>query len=194
MTSLSTGSTLIWFLADLEAVAAHYAETTAWHFLIACFKACDLDIAEFLRNTPKEVQSKEQEIMRDAGELRERVRRQCDDVTRARRKLRQALGNGGQQKVETPLHRTADARAVFERAASRANFRNDKLRPADLFDSLMEWIVQGPIEGKLTEFADELLGIPPRHPAPGQRDGGPQKPDAEGHKAVAGVAPGEKKA
>jgi hypothetical protein len=161
MTSLSTGSTLIWFLADLEAVAAHYAETTAWHFLLACFKACDLDIAEFLRNTPKEVQSKKQEIMRDAGELRERVLRQCDDVATARRKLRQALGNGGQQKVETPLHRTADARAVFKRAAIRANFRNDKLRPADLFDSLMEWIVQGPIEGKLTR----VRGRTARHPS-----------------------------
>ena len=45
------GSTLIWFLAELEATAAYYSETTAWHFVIACFKLCDHDTAKFLLKT-----------------------------------------------------------------------------------------------------------------------------------------------
>ena len=66
MNSLSPGSTLIWFLAEFEAIAAHYPETTAWHFMIACFKLCDLDVEEFLRYTPEEAQDKREEIVGDA--------------------------------------------------------------------------------------------------------------------------------
>ena len=132
MNTLSPGSTLIWYLAEFEAIAAHYPEMTAWHFVIACFKLCDLDVEKFLRHAPEEAMSKRDEIMSDAQGLKEQVSRTCDAVAVARRRLRQALGKGGQERSGAPLHRTAAARAVFGRAANLAHFRNDTLRPVDL--------------------------------------------------------------
>ena len=189
MNTLSPGSTLIWFLAEFEALAAHYPETTAWHFLVACFKLCDLDVEEFLRHAPEEAQSKREEIIRDAQGLKEQVSRRCGAVTMARRRLRQALGKGGQERADEPLHRTAEARAVFERAANLAHFRNDKLRPADLFDALLEWMAQAPHEGKLAEFAGDVL-LKIQHPP--EPEGEPRRPDDDGHKAVKGIAPARK--
>ena len=190
MPMISHGSTLIWFIAELEATAANYSETTAWHFVIACFKLCDLDIEEFLRSAPEDAQSKREEMMRDAGALKELVwRRSCDDVTILRRRLRKALGKGGEQKVGGPLHRTAAARAVFDSAASVAQRRNDKLRPVDLFDALLEWIAQAPHEGRLAEFAGDLLV---RIQRPPKSEGEPRQPNDAGHKAVKGVAPARK--
>ncbi len=77
MATLSTGSTLIWFLAEFEALAAHYPETTAWHFLVASFKLCDLDVEEFLRSAPEEAQKKRQEIIDGAQGLKDEVERRC---------------------------------------------------------------------------------------------------------------------
>ena len=65
----------------IGATAAHYPETTAWHFVIACFKLCDLDVEEFLRHAPEEAQNKREEIIRDAQGLKEQVSRTCDAVT-----------------------------------------------------------------------------------------------------------------
>lgn len=189
MNTLSPGVTLLWFLAEFEALAAHYTETTAWHFLVASFKLCDLDVEEFLRSAPEEAQNKRQEIMDDAQGLKEDVERRCGAVTMARRRLRQALGKGRQPDAEAPLHRSAAARAVFERAAILAHFRNDKLRPVDLFNTLLEWVAQSPHEGKLAEFAVDML-LRLQHP-PG-RENEPGRSKAEGHKAVKGVAPARK--
>ena len=189
MATLSAGSTLIWFLAEAEAFAGHYPETTTWHFMIACFKLSDLDVEEFLRHAPEEAMNKRDEIMSDAQGLKEQVSRKCGAVTITRRRLRQALGKGGQERADEPLHRTAAARAVFDRAANLAHFRNDKLRPVDLFDALLEWISLTPHEGKLAEFAGAmLLKIQP----PPEPEGGPRRPDDDGHKAVKGVAPAKK--
>ena len=189
MATLSAPSTLIWFLAEFEATAAHYPETTAWHFVIACFKLCDLDVEEFLRHAPEEAQNKREEIVGDAKGLKEQVSRTCDAVTMARRRLRQALGKGGQERADEPLHRTAAARAVFDRAANLAHFRNDKLRPVDLFDALLEWMAQAPHEGKLAEFAGDML-LKIQHPP--ESEGEPRRPDDDGHKAVKGIAPAKK--
>ena len=121
MNTLSAGSSLIWFLAEFEATAAHYPETTPAHFQIACFKLCDLDVEEFLRNAPEDAQNKREKIVGDAKGLKEQVSRKCGAVTMARRRLREALGKGRQGDAEAPLHRTAEARAVFllERRRSR---------------------------------------------------------------------------
>ena len=185
MATLSAGSTLIWLLADLEAIAAQYGETTARHFLIACFKLCDFDIEGFLQHAPEEVQSRREEIMRDASGLKEYVIPRCGDVAIARRRLRRALGNGKQRRAEAPLHRTPEARAVFERAAKIAHNRDDKLRPVDLFEALME-----------CEYADNIDGFARDFPCGNQSrpepKSEPRQPNAEAHKAVEGVAPAEK--
>jgi ATP-dependent Clp protease ATP-binding subunit ClpC len=189
MNTLSPCSTLMWFLAEFEALAAHYPETTAWHFLVASFKLCDLDMEEVLRSAPEEAQKNRQEIMDDAQGLKEVVERRCGAVTMARRRLRQALGKGRQGDAEAPLHRTAEARAVFDRAATLAHFRNDKLRPVDLFNALLEWVAQAQHEGKLAEFADDML-LRLQHPPGYENEPGRSK--VEGHKAVRGVAPSKK--
>ena len=62
MTSISAGTKVIWYLAEFEAAAAHFGEIQAWHFLIGCFKVCDLDIADLLRNSPTAVQANGPEI------------------------------------------------------------------------------------------------------------------------------------
>lgn len=193
MKSISAGSTLIWFLADFEADAAHFKETTPWHFLIACFKACDLDIAKFLRSAPPEVQNKGEEIKSDSSQLRDHVCRKGCDVTTLRRNLRRALGKGKRGKQKVSLHRSPEARAVFEQAAACARSRGDKLRPIDLYDALIEWIRKAQVEGNLAEFVDHLLdGGHPR-----VKDGDDckkgERPAVEANAAAAGVAPKEEK-
>ena len=95
MATLSSGSTLIWYLAEFEAIAGNFPETTAWHFVIACFKLRDLDVEEFLRHAPEEAQNKREEIVGDARGLKEQVSRKCGAVTTARRRLREALHTRG---------------------------------------------------------------------------------------------------
>ena len=87
-----------------------------------------------------------------------------------RRRLRQTLGKGQGQGVDGPLHRTAAARAVFDRALNLAHLRSDKLRPVDLFEAILEWIAQAQHEGALAEFAGDLLA----------RIKSPQGPEEEG--------------
>ena len=181
MTSISAGTKVIWYLAEFEAAAAHFGEIQAWHFLIGCFKVCDLDIADLLRNSPSAVQANGPEIEGDIARLQKRVSRQVRDVALARRALRKALGVGDEPKAETSLPRTRPAVAVFERAGQLGHIRGDKLRPEDLFDALMEWAAQAPHEGRQAEYADKLLGrVKP--------------PNEDAHKAVEGVAPAKKKA
>jgi ATP-dependent Clp protease ATP-binding subunit ClpC len=192
MPSLSAGSTLIWLLSEAEAIAAHHRETAPWHFLIGCFKVCDLDIEEFLRNAPQDVQAKGGEIERDVGELRKHVRETVENVTALRRSLRRALGKGDRTKEPASMHRSLEARAVFERAAAHARSRNDRVRPLDLFEALIEWIPQSDADGDLAKFADDLLRAIERR-APEQAAGARREPDAAEHKAIEGVAPKEKK-
>ena len=192
MTTLSAGTTLVWFLADIEATAAHHRETTPWHFLIGCFKVCDLDIAEFLRNVPKEIQAKHEEIDRDVSELKRHVGQKVRDVTSVRRSLRRALGKGKQAKDATSMHRNPAARSVFEQAGLHARNRGDRIHPADLFEALIEWIPQSAPDGDLAKFADELMSAIERR-APEQAAGARREPDAAEHKAIEGVAPKEKK-
>jgi ATP-dependent Clp protease ATP-binding subunit ClpC len=192
MNTLSAGSTLIWFLAETEAVTARFGETTPWHFLIACFKVCDLDIAEFLRGAPKKVQSKGVEIQRDSNELRDHVRQKCPDLTAYRRSLRHALGKKERGKQSTPLHRSPEARAVFEQAAVRARNRGDKLRPVDLYDCLIEWIQKAHVEGDLARFVDNLLNGGHRRMEDEHHSRSAESPSVA-HKAIAGVAPKEEK-
>lgn len=181
MSAISAGTKVIWHLAEFEAAAAHFGEIKAWHFLIGCFKVCDLDVAELVRKSPAAVQASGPEIEEDVAHLRKRVSRQVRDVARARRALRKALGVGDEPKVEASLPRTSPAKAVFGRAGQLAEIRGDKLRPADLFDALMEWAATVPHEGRLAEYVDQLFGRAK-----------PPKEDA--HKAVEGVAPAKKKA
>jgi ATP-dependent Clp protease ATP-binding subunit ClpC len=192
MTTLSAGTTLVWFLADIEAAAARHRETTPWHFLIGCFKVCDLDIAEFLRNVPKEIQAKHEEIDRDVSELKRHVGQKVRDVTSVRRSLRRALGKGKQAKDATSMHRNPAARSVFEQAGLHARNRGDRIHPADLFEALIEWIPQSDPDGDLAKFADELMSSIERR-APEQAAGARREPDAAEHKAIEGVAPKEKK-
>jgi ATP-dependent Clp protease ATP-binding subunit ClpC len=183
---------LIWFLADFEALAANFKETTPWHFLVACFKVCDLDIAEFLRGAPQEVQKKGEEIGRDAGELRIHVLQKGCDVTAFRRNLRRALGKGAREKQEVSLHRSPETRAVFEQAAARARSRGDKLRPIDVYDALIQWIRKAHVDGDLARFVDHLLdGVHPRVEDGDDFKEGEQP--AVAYNAVAGVAPKEEK-
>ena len=183
MTSLSAGSKLIWFLADYEAVAGKFVETSPWHFLLGCFKVCDLDMAEFLRNSPLDVQADGAEISEDVERLRQHVCRKARDVTAVRRSLRRALGKGLGREGNESQHRTPAARAVFARAAERARQRSDSSRPLDLFEALIEWVPQAGADGELAKFADALLGA-----------FAPRGGDAEERKDVEGDKPAKKKA
>jgi ATP-dependent Clp protease ATP-binding subunit ClpC len=158
MTSLASSSTLVWLLAETEAVAAGFGETTPWHFLIGCWKACDLDVAKFLANAPEKIRERQAEIEADFGRLVEVVRRELGDPALLRRKLRRALGNGGAGKMLPPLHRSPEAREVFAAAAARAQVLKDVVRPLDLLFVLFSWVKEHPSEGALREFAEYLVG------------------------------------
>src|SRR3989442_1718371 len=106
MSTFAYSSTLVWLLAEAEAAAADFSEIAPWHLLIGCWKACDLDVAQFLSNAPEKVTQYKSEIEEDFGNLGSLVRSALGDSAALRRKLRQAVGKGEAKDVKPPLHRT----------------------------------------------------------------------------------------
>ena len=158
MSSLSPGSTLVWLLAETEAAAAGFSEITPWHLLIGCWKACDLDVGEFVANAPEKISRHEKEIEEDFDVLKGAVGRELGEPAHFRRKLRHALGRGGSKNMKPPLHRTPATREIFARAAKRAEFRSDTVRPLDLLNAAFSWMRVNPSEGRLREFAEYMVG------------------------------------
>jgi ATP-dependent Clp protease ATP-binding subunit ClpC len=157
MATFSAGSTIVWLLAEAEAVAAGFSEITPWHLLIGCWKACDLDVAEFLANAPEKITRHKSEIEEDFANLGRTVRSALGDPAALRRKLRYAVGRGAGRDVKPPLHRTPETREIFAKAASRAEFRSDTVRPLDLFNAAFSWMKKNPAEGALREFAEKVV-------------------------------------
>lgn len=158
MAALSPGSTIVWLLAETEAAAACFSEIAPWHVLIGCWKACDLNVAEFAANAPEKVSQQKIEIEADFRDLGDVVRRELGDPAGFRRKLRRALGRGTSKEAKVPLHRTPAAREIFAEAAARAEARKDTVRPLDLLNAAFFWMKNKPVEGKLREFAEYMAG------------------------------------
>lgn len=158
MAALSAGSTLVWLLSETEAAAAHFPEIAPWHILIACWKACDLNIGEFVANAPDKVSQRKSEIEADFGDLGDAVRRELGDPAGFRRKLRRALGRGPSKEAQPPLHRTPATREIFAKAARRAEARSDTVRPLDLLNAAFSWMKYNPVEDSLREFTEYMLG------------------------------------
>jgi ATP-dependent Clp protease ATP-binding subunit ClpC len=158
MSRLSPSSTLIWLLAEAEAGAAGFSEIAPWHLLIGCWKVCDLDVAKVLANAPEKMQGQQKEIEEDFASVDNAVRRDLGDPTVLRRKLRAALGRGSAKDVKAPLHRTLEARDVFAKAASRAEFRGDRVRPIDLLETVLSEMKNYQTDGVLRVFVQEIVG------------------------------------
>jgi ATP-dependent Clp protease ATP-binding subunit ClpC len=182
MAGFSQASILIWHLADAEAKTAGFDEISPWHLLVACFKACDLELADFLDNAPVDIRNSKAEIEKDFGQLSVLVRAKFGDPTSVRRLLRHAIGKGTKAAIEAPLHRTPEARQVFAQAESRANSRNDIARPLDLFEAIFVWAPNAHLQGELAKFVDDLyVKMPASH----------MESPIE-HKAIEGIAPEQK--
>src|SRR5271166_4780573 len=186
MAAFSQGSILIWLLAEAEAKTAGFGEISPWHLLVACFKACDLDLAEFLKNAPEGIRTNREEIQKDFKRLAVIVRGKFGNPTAVRRRLRAAIGKCAEADVNAPLHRTPDARQIFVHAESFAKSRNDMARPLDLFEALYEWVRHAHAEGDLGKFVDDRFDI--KSPQSDMAAGGSGGPAME-YKAVEGVAP-----
>jgi len=156
MSRLSPSSTLVWLLAEAEAAGAGFSEIVPWHLLIGCWKACDLDVAKFLANAPEKMQGQQKEIEEDFAGISNAVQRDLGEPAALRRKLRQALGRGNGKDVKPPLHRTSEARNVFAKAASRAEFRGDKVRPLDLMEAVFFEMTTYHADGALREFVQQV--------------------------------------
>jgi hypothetical protein len=65
-----SGSTIDWLLAETEAAGAGFSEITPWHLLISFWRACDLNIAQFLVNAPEKVVSTKIKLRRTLAILR----------------------------------------------------------------------------------------------------------------------------
>ena len=157
MIPLSPASIIVWLLAEIEAAAAGFIEITPWHLLIGCWKACDLDLAKFLAEAPDHVRQSQREIADDCARLKFVFECEGIDLTLLRRKLRQALGNGGVQEVKPPVHRSSVTRELFAVAGHAARLRNDTVRPLDLAEALVSWIRNGQFEDALRNFAELLI-------------------------------------
>jgi ATP-dependent Clp protease ATP-binding subunit ClpC len=157
MSKLSSASTIVWLLAEADAGAAGFSEITPWHLLIGCWKACDLDVAQFLANAPEKVSRYKSEIEEDFGNVGSAVRAELGDPAALRRKLRRALGKGDAKDVKPPLHRTPAAREIFAQATARADFRSDTVRALDLFNAAFSWMNKNPADGALREFVESVV-------------------------------------
>jgi len=155
----------------MEASIAGFPEISPWHLLLGCWKACDLDLENFLASAPEEMRLMQDQLGNDFAALRCVITEEGKDPTLLRRKLRKLLGQHAKTTTTPPLHRTPESRDVFARAAQAAAKSNDAIHPRDLYFAILSWLNETTFKGLLGDFAESLLGKKKREGSPEVGDG-----------------------
>jgi ATP-dependent Clp protease ATP-binding subunit ClpC len=112
----TTSISIIWLLAEREALHGGFEEILPRHFWIGLCKAVDLDLSAFLKNAPDELR----EIMPTVSGEFETVRQVLAEAgipsQKFRRSLRTSFGRGQNSNGQLPIHRSQDVRTAFRRA------------------------------------------------------------------------------
>ncbi len=134
---------LVWAMANREACLAGAARIEPIHFLLASLIIID-GLFEDAANALEFSQDSISSVFKIVAECRSRMKMTDDEITAARRGIREALRRG-EGKVEfTMLHRAPESRFMFQRAGRRAE--NDGASEVTLFHIFIELLENLPAE------------------------------------------------
>lgn len=156
MATYSQSLILAWNLAALEAQAGNSPEIEPAHLLLGVCKLCDLDLPGLFAQNPGLDINAQKAIEAEVMSLRQAFLLASFDHTGFRRRLRGLVALPGERPVyaDGQLHRSADARLVFQRAESLSlenSTGEDVLTSVNLLQALLE-IPEAPWVGLLVEM------------------------------------------
>jgi len=135
MNSISV--TILWSLAEREALSGGFETILPMHFWIALGKAVDLDVTAFLKNADDEVKRLEPFIERELETVRRVLSEAGIPAQKFRRSLRSSLGRGEHSNGQLPIHRGQSVRTAFRRAGRLVQDSESYLLPIHLCSGLM---------------------------------------------------------
>jgi hypothetical protein len=166
---MSFSMDVIWNLAMQEALLVRFKEIEPEHFFEALLKFAELTAADLQGKTPGPLVTAQ--VAAEAEQLRQELARRNIDATACRQALRLALGEGpGQLLQGETMHRSAESRTLFDRAARKAAENRHEILTASV---LLETILLQPTPAmkrvlKGTEL--DRLGVLPTAGTPSDAD------------------------
>ncbi|MFA6584654.1 MAG: AAA family ATPase [Elusimicrobiaceae bacterium] len=134
MKKLSEVSVLAWNIAGAEAISANFTQIEKEHVFISL-----TEIEKLLSLTSAKLKFDDAQVRSAAAEYSDilKVFEKLNlDPRKLRRNVRRRLGDGGRNTVRGDIHRSADCRAVFERAEQISGVK-PVITGLDLFAALM---------------------------------------------------------
>jgi ATP-dependent Clp protease ATP-binding subunit ClpC len=135
MNSISV--TILWSLAEREALSGGFEMILPRHFWIAIGKVVDLDVTAFLKNAQDDVKRLEPFIEREIETVRQVLAEAGIPAQKFRRSLRTSLGRGEHSNGQLPIHRDQSVRTAFRRAGRLVKDSESYLLPIHLCYGLM---------------------------------------------------------
>ncbi len=134
---LSSSIEMIMQLAGQEAVAGEFESIRPEHLLAAVLKFSELPVDEIAKAAPGSEAAKQLPI--EVSALRSEFTTRGIDTTQIRRQLRATLGKGGHPFDGGAIHRSDEARAIFDSAARIADEAvEDTLTASHLFEAVLK--------------------------------------------------------
>lgn len=129
---------LAWNIANVEACLAGSPRIEPVHFLLATLIIIDgvfEEIADTMKLSPETIR----EIFDVAAECRDLLQMSDDEITKARRALRQSLREGVEAEELVTLHRSGESRFIFQRAGRRTiDAGEDRLTMVHLLAEILQ--------------------------------------------------------
>jgi ATP-dependent Clp protease ATP-binding subunit ClpC len=135
MSSISV--TILWSLAEREALSSGFEVILPRHFWIALCKAVDLDLSAFLKNADEELRNSTPIIAGEFETVRQVLAEAGIPPQKFRRSLRNSLGRGENSHGQLPLHRSAEVRTAFRHADRLRQHDGSVLLPIHLCHGLL---------------------------------------------------------
>jgi ATP-dependent Clp protease ATP-binding subunit ClpC len=133
----SISVTILWSLAEREALSGGFEMILPLHFWIAIGKMVDLDVAAFLKNADDEIKRLEPFIEGEIETVRRVLAQAGLPAQKFRRSLRASLGRGEHSNGQLPIHRGQSVRTAFRRAGRLVQDSESYLLPIHLCYGLM---------------------------------------------------------
>jgi ATP-dependent Clp protease ATP-binding subunit ClpC len=116
MADYSDALIILWHVAGIEAANAAYSEILPAHFLMAIATVCDMPVDKLFERGDAQFAGSRAVIEAEFFEIGIAVKCAGIDPVRFRRRLRGAIGKGGQRPPDGVLHRSQESRRFFSRA------------------------------------------------------------------------------
>jgi len=128
---------MIMQLAGQEAIASEFDSIRPEHVLAAIFKFSELPVDEIVKVAPGSGAAKQLPV--EVSELRKEFTARGIDSTLVRRQLRAALGKAGRPFDGGAIHRSDEARAIFDSGARIADDNGEEtLTAVHLFEAVLK--------------------------------------------------------